>query len=86
MNARECITAQLGKKYILPELQHFKPFHCVRNIGGIFLNCEFKCIPHIKNTTKIGFDHLKHIVRVRSFLSLASTEMLLHAFMFSRLD
>ena len=47
---------------------------------------ELSFIPHIKNITKIGFYHLKNIARVRPFLSQASTEVLMHAFISCRLD
>ena len=43
-------------------------------------------IPHINNITKIGFCHLKNIARVRPFLSQASTEVLMHAFISCSLD
>ena len=58
---------------------------CKKNLGILF-DSELDFIPHIRNTTKIGFYHLKYIARVRPFLSLASTEVLMHAFISSRLD
>ena len=65
--------------------KNFKPSQSVKNLGVIF-DSELSFIPHIKNITKIGFYHLKNIARVRPFLSQASTEVLMHAFISCRLD
>uniref|UniRef100_A0A3B3H962 Reverse transcriptase domain-containing protein n=1 Tax=Oryzias latipes TaxID=8090 RepID=A0A3B3H962_ORYLA len=73
------------REMILPHFHNFKPSQCVRNLGVLF-DSELNFIPHIKNVVKTGFYHLKNIARVRPFLSLASTEVLMHAFIFSRLD
>ena len=68
----------------LPKLNAFKPSQCVKNLGVLF-DFELDFIPH-RNTTKIFFYQVKNIARVRPFLSLASTEVLMHAFISSRLD
>jgi len=73
------------REKLLPKLQDFKPSQYVKNLGVIF-DSELSFIPHIKNITKIGFYHLKNIARVRPFLSQASTEVLMHAFISCRLD
>ena len=73
------------REKLLPKLNDFKPSECVKNLGVLF-DSELDFIPHIRNTTKIGFYHLKNIARVRPFLSLASTEVLMHAFISSRID
>ena len=52
----------------------------------MIFDSELSFIPHIKNITKIGFYHLMNIARVRPFLSQASTEVLMHAFISCRLD
>ena len=65
------------KEKLLPKLKDFKPSQSVK---------EFSFISHIKNITKTGFYHLKNIARVRPFLSQASTEVLMHAFISCRLD
>ena len=52
----------------------------------MIFNFELSFIPHIKNITKIGFYDLKNIVRVRPFLSQASTDVLMHAFISCHLD
>jgi len=43
-------------------------------------------IPHIKNTCKSAFFHLRNIARIRKYLSFKSTEILIHAFITSKLD
>ncbi|XP_073349448.1 uncharacterized protein [Pagrus major] len=73
------------REKLLPKLQDFKPSKSVKNLGVIF-DSDLTFIPHIKNITKIGFYHLKNIARVRPFLSQASTEVLMHAFISCRLD
>lgn len=73
------------REKLLPKLQDFKPSQSVKNLGVIF-DSELSFTPHIKNITKIGFYHLKNIARVRPFLSQASTEVLMHAFISCRLD
>ena len=73
------------REIISSKMQNFKPSQCVRNLGVLF-DSELNFIPHIKNVTKTGFYHLKNIARVRPFLSPASTEVLMHAFISSRLD
>ncbi len=73
------------KEKLLSKLYDFKPTQSVKNLGVIF-DSELNFIPHIKNITKIGFYHLKNMARVRPFLSQASTEALMHAFISCRLD
>ena len=54
----------------------------------MIFDSELSFIPHIpiKDITKTSFYHLKNIARVRLFLSQASTEVLMHAFISCRLD
>ncbi|XP_054864080.1 uncharacterized protein LOC129348233 [Amphiprion ocellaris] len=73
------------REKLLSKLQDFKPANFVKNLGVIF-DSELNFMPHIKNITRIGFYHLKSIARVRPFLSQASMEVLMHAFISSRLD
>uniref|UniRef100_A0A8C8DHB1 Reverse transcriptase domain-containing protein n=1 Tax=Oryzias sinensis TaxID=183150 RepID=A0A8C8DHB1_9TELE len=73
------------REMIIPKLRNFKSSQCVRNLGVLF-DSELNFTPHIRNIVKTGFYHLKNIARVRPFLPLASTEVLMHAFIFSRLD
>ena len=67
------------RKKLETKLQDLKPPKTVQNLGVIF-DSELSFIPHIKNISKIGFNHLKNIARVHPFLSQASTEVLMHAF------
>uniref|UniRef100_A0A3P9JXN4 Reverse transcriptase domain-containing protein n=1 Tax=Oryzias latipes TaxID=8090 RepID=A0A3P9JXN4_ORYLA len=57
----------------------------VRNLGVIF-DSKLTFIPHIKQVVKTGFYHLKNLARVRPLLSLANIEMLMHAFIMSKID
>ncbi len=41
---------------------------------------------HISNVTKTAFFHLRNISKLRNMLSVSDAEMLVHAFMTSRLD
>jgi len=73
------------REIILPKLQNFKSSQRLKNLGVIF-DSELDFIPHIRNVTKTGFYHLKNIARVRPFLSLASTDVLMHAFISGRIE
>ena len=73
------------RQRISSKLHNFKPSHSVTNLG-VLLDSDLDFIPHIRNITKTGFYHLKNIARVRPLLSLASTEVLMHAFISSRID
>uniref|UniRef100_A0A669DS15 Reverse transcriptase domain-containing protein n=1 Tax=Oreochromis niloticus TaxID=8128 RepID=A0A669DS15_ORENI len=75
---REKLLSKLQAFSVCPSLQ-------VKNLG-VILDSELGFIPHIKHVTKIGFYHLKNIARVRPILSRANTEMLMHAFITSRID
>ncbi len=57
----------------------------VRNLGVIFdSNLSFDS--HISSICKTEFFHLKNISKLRPILSMSNAEMLIHAFMTSRLD
>ena len=56
-----------------------------RNIGVIFDN-HFHFNAHIASTCKSSFCHLRNISYIRKCLSSNSTEILVHAFVSSRLD
>ena len=81
------IGPEAQREKLLSKLQAFSlcPSLQVKNLGVIF-DSELGFIPHIKHVTKIGFYHLKNIARVRPILSRANTEMLMHAFITSRID
>ena len=57
----------------------------VKNLG-VILDLELNLKSHVRNVTKIAFNHLRNIAKLRLFLSQADTERLTHAFITSRLD
>ncbi len=57
----------------------------VRNLGVLFdSNLSFD--NHVSSICKTAFFHLKNISKLRPILSMSNAEMLVHAFMTSRLD
>ncbi len=56
----------------------------VRNLGVLFDNLSFDS--HVSSIFKTAFFHLKSISKLRPMLSMSNAEMLIHAFMTSRLD
>ena len=56
-----------------------------RNLG-VIIDSDLCFESHIKNVIKIGYYHLRNIVKVLPFLSRADANKLVHAFIFSRLD
>ncbi len=57
----------------------------VRNLGVLFdSNLSFDS--HVSSICKNSFFHLKNISKLRPMLSMSIAEMLIHAFMTSRLD
>ncbi len=57
----------------------------VRNLGLLFdSNLSFDS--HVSSICKTEFFHLKNISKLRPMLSMSNAEMLIHAFMTSRLD
>ena len=63
----------------------FDPKYKARNLG-VIIDSDLCFESHIKNVIKIGFYHLRNIVKVLPFLSRADANKLVHAFIFSRLD
>ncbi len=56
-----------------------------KNLGVIFdINLTFD--PHVQNTVKNIFFHLRNIARLRPMLSLPVAEKLINTFVFSRID
>ena len=43
-------------------------------------------LPHVKFVCKTALYHLRNIARIRKFLSVKTTEILVHAFVSSKLD
>ena len=61
--------------------------HSIRNFGVIFDSCMTTCmLPHVNSVCKSAFYHITNISRIRKFLSVECTEILMHAFVSSRLD
>ncbi len=60
-------------------------FSSVRNLGVLFDN-NLSFESHISSIYKTVFFHLKNISKLRLMLSTSNAEMLIHAFMTSRLD
>ena len=69
---------KIGSEVILPS-------DSARNAGVIFDNA-MTMVPHIHSTCKSAFYHLRNIARIRKFISLKTTETLVHAFVHSKLD
>uniref|UniRef100_A0A3B3CPF8 Reverse transcriptase domain-containing protein n=1 Tax=Oryzias melastigma TaxID=30732 RepID=A0A3B3CPF8_ORYME len=57
----------------------------VRNLG-VILDSDLSFEQHTNQVTRTAFYHLRNIARVRPFLSRASAEILIHAFITSRID
>ena len=62
-----------------------KPSPHARNIGAIF-DTTMSVRPHVNNVCKSAFYHLRTISRIRKYLSTQTTEILIHAFVTSKLD
>ena len=56
-----------------------------RNIGVIF-DHHFRFNEHIASICKSSFYHLRNISNIRKYLSSTTTEILVHAFVSSKLD
>ncbi len=57
----------------------------VRNLG-VLSDSNLSFDSHISSIWKTAFFHLKNISKLRPMLSMSNAEMLIHAFMTSRLD
>ncbi len=66
-------------------LYHVKPSSSVRNLGVLF-DSSLSFASHISSVVKTSFFHLRNIARLRSSLTLADAEILIHALITSRLD
>ena len=61
------------------------PIEAVRNVGAIF-DSTLSIVPQVNSLCKTASYHLRNIARIRHLLSKESTEILVHAFVFSKLD
>uniref|UniRef100_A0A4W5LB64 Reverse transcriptase domain-containing protein n=1 Tax=Hucho hucho TaxID=62062 RepID=A0A4W5LB64_9TELE len=64
---------------------HVKPSSLIRNLGVLF-DSTLSFGSHISSLVKNYFFHLRNIARLRSSLTLADAETLIHALITSRLD
>ena len=62
-----------------------KPSSNARNIGDIF-DTTLSMLPHANNVCKSAFYHRCTISRIRKYLSMQTTDILIHAFVTSKLD
>ena len=62
-----------------------KPSSNARNIGDIF-DTTMSMLPHANNVCKSAFYHRRTISRIRKYLSTQTTDILIHAFVTSKLD
>ena len=62
-----------------------KPFPQARNIGAIF-DTTMSMLPHVNNACKSAFYYLRTISHIRKYLSTQTTEILIHAFVTSKLN
>ena len=53
---------------------------------GVTLDSDLAFYAHIKNISSVAFYHLRNISKIRKMLSLHNAEILIHAFVTSRLD
>ena len=63
-----------------------KPSSNARNIGDIFNTTIMSMLPHANNVCKSAFYHRRTISRIRKYLSTQTTDILIHAFVTSKLD
>ena len=61
------------------------PIEAVRNVGAIF-DSTLSLVPQVNSLCKTASYHLRNIAHIRHLLSKESTEILVHAFVFSKLD
>ena len=67
---------QLGSDLIFPSSN-------AKNIGVIF---DFSMSRHINAIVKSGYYHLRNIAKISNVLILDTTKILIHAFVFSKID
>ena len=77
-DARDCIIAQL-------ETRSITCTNKAKNLG-VILDSDLNFIPHFNYIRKTSFYHLKNIAKTLPLISKPSREILVHAFITSRLD
>jgi len=61
------------------------PVAVARNLGTWF-DTNLRQVTHITNPCKAAFYHLHNIRRIRKFLTVEPTKVLVHAFVMGRID
>ena len=61
------------------------PATVARNLGTWF-DTNLSLVTHIAKTCKAAFYHLHNVRRIKKFLSMKSTKVLVHAFIMGRID
>ena len=61
------------------------PTEAIHNVGAIF-DSTLSVVPQVNSLCKTASYHPRNIARIRHLLSKESTEILVHAFVFSKLD
>ena len=72
------ITVKIGNECIFPSAS-------ARNIGVMFQE-DLSMSKHINNVCKSSFYHLRRLFKIRKYLDLKTTKILVHAFVTSKLD
>ena len=65
--------------------EHISPTSSARNIGVIF-DKELSMVDHINTVCKSSFYYLHRISKIRRYLDMETTKILVHAFITSKLD
>ena len=65
--------------------ESIKPVQCTRNLGVIF-DTTLSMNEHVNKVCKGAYYHLRNISKIRKYLDRNSTEILIHAFVSSKLD
>ena len=83
LNAHHRPSPPLNSVYACDEL--VPASETVKNLGVWFDN-SLSMVKHVNNVCKTAFFHLRHLASIRKFLSIEHSEILIHAFITSRLD
>ena len=83
--ASKCNHGKLDIPHINICDNQISPARQARNIGFIF-DSIMDCRAQITQTCKSGWFHLRNIGKIRQFLDKGATEILVHAFVTSRID
>ena len=83
------IASQLSPKPQLSSLNvcgdQISPSVSVRNVGVVF-DSYIKFQGQVSSICKVSFFHIRNISRIRKYLSVGNTKILVHAFVTCRLD